>query len=136
MRISDWSSDVCSSDLVARRGVARGFAGEFGLLELGISGHPAILIATRQLEHAVVELVEARERDELEFVSHRAQLALELGDVVAIEIGFPIEARRTIVGEQLVREFLADRLGEARSEERRVGTECVSTWRSGWSPEH
>src|SRR3546814_5004508 len=100
MRISDWSSDVCSSDLVARRGVARGFAGEFGLLELGISGHPAILIATRQLEHAVVELVEARERDELEFVSHRAQLALELGDVVAIEIGFPIEARRTIVGEQ------------------------------------
>src|SRR3546814_14566508 len=103
MRISDWSSDVCSSDLgrtgaaserlrdaieiagadftlVARRGVARGFAGEFGLLELGISGHPAILIATRQLEHAVVELVEARERDELDFVSHRAQLALALGD--------------------------------------------------------
>src|SRR3546814_4428951 len=87
MRISDWSSDVCSSDLgrtgaaserlrdaieiagaaftlVARRGVARGFAGEFGLLELGISGHPAILIATRQLSHAVVELVEARERSE------------------------------------------------------------------------
>src|SRR3546814_6699349 len=86
MRISDLSSDVFSADL---------------------------LIATRQLELAVVELVEARERDELEFVSHRAQLALELGDVVAIEIGFPIEARRTIVGEQPVREFLADRLGEA-----------------------
>src|SRR3546814_21195263 len=114
MRISDWSSDVCSSDLgrtgaaserlrdaidiagaeftpVARRGVARGFAGEFGMLELGISGHPAILIATRQLEHAAVELVEARERVEPEFVYKRAQPGLDTGDGVSPGIGSQIE---------------------------------------------
>src|SRR5690242_13052652 len=45
--------------LVARRGVARRFAREFGLLQLGIGGHAAILVAAGKLEHAVVEAVEA-----------------------------------------------------------------------------
>jgi hypothetical protein len=34
----------------------------------------------------VVERVEARQRDELELVAHRAELALELGDGGVVEV--------------------------------------------------
>src|SRR3546814_18225254 len=36
----------------------------------------------------------------------------------------------------LAARLFADRPGERRSEERRVGKECVSTCRSRWSPYH
>src|SRR3546814_5753556 len=74
MRISDWSSDVCSSDLVPRRGK---------------------LEPTRHAQ-AAVEVQNAA-------VGRKARLY----DLVA-----------------------------KRSEERRVGKECVSTCRSRWSPYH
>src|SRR3546814_2098551 len=64
MRISDWSSDVCSSDLLRSAGLRAGFRPDDGL------AHPAPWA------------------------------------------------------------------GRARSEERRVGKECVSTCRSRWSPYH
>src|SRR3546814_3284776 len=84
MRISDWSSDVCSSDL---GDLARGQAGQVvGLLDHG---------------HAVDEVDEADETGDLRH------------DRVVMRI--PVR----------------DRL---RSEERRVGKECVSTCRSRWSP--
>src|SRR3546814_11861971 len=35
-----------------------------------------------------------------------------------------------------IRAWLTGHAGDARSEERRVGTECVSTCRSRWSPYH
>src|SRR3546814_20366545 len=73
MRISDWSSDVCSSDL---------------------SG-PAV-----QVDDSLV----------------RKRTILRLHRLVA-------QARRRIASSR-------------RSEERRVGKECVSTCRSRWSPYH
>src|SRR3546814_3566116 len=79
MRISDWSSDVCSSDLVAG----------------GLVG--------QEDQRAVHE--GTRDRD---------ALLLAAGE---------------LVGE------VAHLLGQ-RSEERRVGKECVSTCRSRWSPYH
>src|SRR3546814_11251748 len=49
------------------------------------------------------------------------------------------ESRVVIMGEEVeylrIREEIA-RAGRRRSEERRVGTECVSTCRSRWSPSH
>src|SRR3546814_5492576 len=78
MRISDWSSNVCSSDL-HHRGIGAGGAAD----------------------HVLEELAVARRVDD---------------DVVA--------QRR-----------LEPDLG-GRSEERRVGKECVSTCRSRWSPYH
>src|SRR3546814_2179162 len=66
MRISDWSSDVCSSDLW-------------------------------------------RARSRIEWIQQ---------------------------GLQDLRRFLSDNAVESRSEERRVGKECVSTCRSRWSPSH
>src|SRR3546814_18860999 len=93
MRISDWSSDVCSSDLVAglRHGVEVGAAG----VELGVHvGHLAL--------------------DELELTDALAKL-LAVVDV----------------GHHHIEACLHD-----RSEERRVGKECVSTCRSRWSTYH
>src|SRR3546814_7670626 len=82
MRISDWSSDVCSSDL------ARNYLAE-----------------------------RARER--------REQFAPE-GPVVAFSGGQIWDDH----------EMLWRGLDSIRSEERRVGKECVSTCRSRWSPYH
>src|SRR3546814_6928897 len=75
MRISDWSSDVCSSDLLV--------AHRLHLFAAAIFGG----------------------------VGHR---------MAAIAIGLELEQNRPL----------------ARSEERRVGKECVSTCRSRWSPYH
>src|SRR3546814_7755451 len=69
MRISDWSSDVCSSDL-----------------------HDSMMIA-------------------------------EVGDIEKVR------------GSRMATPFAPPRPGK-RSEERRVGKECVSTCRSRWSPYH
>ena len=44
------------------------------LLQLGVGGHAALGVALRQLKHAVVEAVEARQRHKLELVAHGAQL--------------------------------------------------------------
>src|SRR3546814_5132699 len=80
MRISDWSSDVCSSDLNARHEVAS-------------------------------------------FVSLMNRLAMKVDGSVLL-IGHPNKAGDSFSG------------STARSEERRVGKECVSTCRSRWSPYH
>src|SRR3546814_7615155 len=82
MRISDWSSDVCSSDL------------EFFPI-FGNSSHRAALQAAK----VSVEEISARARS---FCAAS-------------------EARNR---------------AKRRSEERRVGKECVSTCRSRWSPYH
>src|SRR3546814_13421974 len=93
MRISDWSSDVCSSDLfrpkISEDAVldlfilGGGFDDQSGVPELGgVGGQP----------HAIERRLEVR-------------------------FGNPA-------------------LGKLRSEERRVGKECVSTCRSRWSPYH
>src|SRR3546814_11672209 len=93
MRISDWSSDVCSSDLTAP-----GKAGEAG-------GETASSLSSGTGGSA-------------------PEQALMLA-----EIRSTADARR------------ASRKGcnapcLMRSEERRVGKECVSTCRSRWSPYH
>src|SRR3546814_12913808 len=89
MRISDWSSDVCSSDL--RGSPARAAA--------PASLRPAIGHAHEIVDHAIGQPLETQRR------RRRQQTAL----------------RPEVQG---------------RSEERRVGKECVSTCRSRWSSYH
>src|SRR3546814_1038045 len=104
MRISDWSSDVCSSDL---------------------GGHPRI---------AILGLLEARLQQAdlmiLGGLNEGTWPALPspdpwLAPKIRHELGLPSLERR--IG--LSAHDLAN-----RSEERRVGNECVSTCRSRWSP--
>src|SRR3546814_2893997 len=83
MRISDWSSDVCSSDLTA--------AGE-------ANNQAALLLNVGLADYA----------------------DLEVSDVEAPAQTIDDPARVRV----------------ERSEERRVGKECVSTCRSRWSPDH
>ncbi len=54
----------------------------------------------------------ARQRDELELVTHRAEFLTEVAHRVVVEIRFPVERRGTVVGEQLLRELGVNRVGE------------------------
>src|SRR3546814_18049628 len=100
MRISDWSSDVCSSDLLVAPG----------------------------------------EIDDLRHLGFRHLISIDAADAEAPPVdvkhdagGFLavlVEKRLQHVNDELHRCVIV------RSEERRVGQECVSTCRSRWSPYH
>src|SRR3546814_18822710 len=99
MRISDWSSDVCSSDLrVLKPNYGNGGRNVWRVQLAAAGDDPAL--------ETSVEVQEARQGSEPERIS----LAEFLNRWVP---------------------FLTD-----RSEERRVGKECVSTCRSRWWPYH
>src|SRR3546814_16452988 len=107
MRISDWSSDVCSSDL--------GHHLDRCDMELGAR----LVVLARLLAAEVVAHLHCRKAG----IRHQSVF----DDVTQIDMapatcppGFRLPA--------LVR--------FARSEERRVGKACVSTCRSRWSPYH
>src|SRR3546814_14699328 len=105
MRISEWSSDVCSSDLPR--------------VELVMPG------CALALELRVVDRV-AGQSTATEIGDPR-DVAVEEGAVVRDDQDRPRIRRKHPLEP-------ADR-GQ-RSEERRVGKECVSTCRSRWSPYH
>src|SRR3546814_19142277 len=109
MRISDWSSDVCSSDLAdAIVDLVR--AGVIQLLALEVN-----LGAAEMLGEPLREIERARPSDIV------LQIIGELGREGRVLLG-------RVIG-------LLD-LEDQRSEERRVGKECVSTCRYRWSPDH
>src|SRR3546814_14475447 len=104
MRISDWSSDVCSSDLDARHAALRAKGQQ---------------MRTRVKEQAVdPEAAKEAQRQVDEFAGKTAEPEAPKDDTP-----FVIS---TASKEELM----------ARSEERRVGKECVSTCRSRWTPYH
>src|SRR3546814_12612475 len=103
MRISDWSSDVCSSDLVL--GEHHFSLAVFG----GNQKRLAENLSTARAALADAGLVAAREGP-----------ALEAAFWSQLPGNFAWRARPAAI----------------RSEERRVGKECVSTCRSRWSPYH
>src|SRR3546814_14554777 len=112
MRISDWSSYVCSSDLPLKDCVSLMFIGGFftQVLPTSIGGDAVrILLAGRR---------------GLPYGKAFSGVVLERASgLLALVI--------MVAGGVL---WLGDRL--ERSEERRVGKECVSTCRSRWSQYH
>jgi len=56
--------------------------------------------------------MKSRQRDKLEFVVHFAQLLLKIGDGHVVQLLFPIERRRAVVGEQLPGKLCVDGVGE------------------------
>src|SRR3546814_8434912 len=124
MRISDWSSDVCSSDLGRR--IRDAFVAE--------PGH--VILAA---DYSQIEL----------------RIAAHMADVPELRRAFAEGADiHNLTAQELFGEVNRDTRGRAktinfailygisafglagRSEERRVGKECVSTCRSRWSPYH
>src|SRR3546814_15672160 len=105
MRISDWSSDVCSSDLVAHA------VAEFEPVTVVVD--PAEVEEARKYLSEKVDIVEA-----------------PLNDAWMRDIGptFVLSEEGRLGG--------VDWVFNGRSEERRVGKECVSTCRSRGSPDH
>src|SRR3546814_14517223 len=101
MRISDWSSDVCSSDLAVLRVSAMAAAVANQLWRVDQSGAPG----TGRSATA----------------DGRWQAGGRRGAAPALDL--PICWWREL-------------RASLRSEERRVGKECVSTCRSRWSPDH
>src|SRR3546814_12624196 len=100
MRISDWSSDVCSSDLQAE--------------------------AEARLSTARAQLAQGGTGE-------------ELGEALDSPVISQLRAQRARVSAEAA--ALSQRYGPGhpdlqRSEERRVGKECVSKCRSRWSPYH
>src|SRR3546814_11849064 len=115
MRISDWSSDVCSSDLIAALDVE-----QLALIFAAIAeGNTA---TTGIAEQRLVDCYGVHRHPREEGWSPRG-----LGDSVFA----PNLPRRKCGDCEFERATQA-----ARSEERRVGKECVSTCRSRWSPYH
>src|SRR3546814_2052856 len=89
MRISDWSSDVCSSDLTMRRYLRRVWLGSEG--------------------SEVATTVDGFADGRLTGGCRASAVSRQVGVAVSVD---------------------------SRSEERRVGNECVSTCRSRWSQYH
>src|SRR5437763_6508106 len=81
--------------LVLHGGEALLGRGKLGLLKLHERLHVVARVAVREMEHGVVEAVEAGQRDELELVPHRAELTLETADGRVVEVLAPVERRRT-----------------------------------------
>src|SRR3546814_11581788 len=123
MRISDWSSDVCSSDLLGRVEARRGRAVVEGVAE---ADDPLDAVAGDD----VLQLVEGRRG-----VVGRQELAAggEGGRLLEVQVGHRREA--ALGPDKRTRDVGLQR-DAVRSEERRVGKECVSTCRSRWSPYH
>src|SRR3546814_14760112 len=121
MRISDWSSDVCSSDLECEeiadlKGLNRRnplLAGALLLSMFSLAGIPPLA----------------------GFYAKLSVLQVLVGaDHVAIAV---VAVMLSLIGAFFyLRIVQVAYFDEPRSDERRVGKECVSTCRSRWSPYH
>src|SRR3546814_12900109 len=98
MRISDWSSDVCSSDLKEEFVEYEEF--EVSLREINSQGQEILIGPKRLTRFEKARITGARS--------------------LQISYGAPL--------------MIKGNVNARRSEERRVGKECVSTCRSRWSP--
>src|SRR3546814_18751216 len=99
MRISDWSSDVCSSDLQ--------------LVATSAGSMPTASIASISVNACLT----------LGGPDTESRIAAPGDTPLIVSTASPGSPARSTPSRQ-------------RSEERRVGTECVSTCRSRWSPYH
>src|SRR3546814_2674316 len=114
MRISDWSSDVCSSDLQ--------YCALASLSDETPEGKSIVELSEKEMNNVVKAMKNQSER--LRFIPFTAETR-------SSGVDLPDGTR--------VRKGAYDAIGSLcaeRSEERRVGKGCVSACRSRWSPYH
>src|SRR3546814_17956763 len=109
MRISDWSSDVCSSDLAPRRRI----------LSAGARVSALAPFTSRSFRFQWPADIATSWAFEMETIILGWYVLVETGSVLLLTVFASLQYICTLL---------------ARSEERRVGKECVSTCRSRWSP--
>src|SRR3546814_18092726 len=117
MRISDWSSDVCSSDLHDHR---------YGRVPVLAQVDPEAIVppqVRRQLRTEPIPVLAVHPTD---------RRALLIGSWEGDGMRY-VKLGRTGLD---VSPVCLGCMSFGRSEERRVGKECVSTCRSRWSPYH
>src|SRR3546814_13952541 len=127
MRISDWSSDVCSSDLLIADGIAKrlhSLSRRHGTAPIERIRHKRVgegypvFAGCESVAHSSMNAM----------LDHDTGFCAEQAQLVIAGFHSAVEIRP---GEKCPHTFFAD-----RSEERRVGKECVSTCRSRCSPYH
>src|SRR3546814_15216308 len=127
MRMSDWSSDVCSSDL------------------------HIIPKSARKLIEKLLERTGIKQNSALDgvWLPENALVANEYGSLLHLDYihrnhaGYIKQVERRLLGADdmaaelgRIKREMYDGVFRYRSEERRVGKECVSTCRNRWYPEH
>src|SRR3546814_13969512 len=116
MRISDWSSDVCSSDLLIVDEAQDLNPVLIGIVEK--SGLPAVIVGDNW-------------QSIYGFRGAEDAMSYFDGDVYSLSQSFRFGPKIAQVANQILRQSLDQPeiplLGFERSEERRVGKECVST---------
>src|SRR3546814_21096543 len=112
MRISDWSSDVCSSDLFCVEGFVRGDP-----LDDGGSGNTMFFDFGLRLM--------ARQ------ATNTRAVTLE-GTPVGSTLTYNPGTDRTVPTDRFIHFAITRKSSIIRSEERRVGKACVGTCRSRW----
>src|SRR3546814_4207727 len=119
MRISDWSSDVCSSDLDLR------FLRELQIADIGPQPPADAELDRNDDDIVALQIIGSEAADEIEFaLDLRKALEQTLGVIKVID-----ESER-------LRRIRADVKTEGRSEGGRSGEGGGRTGRSGWSTEH
>src|SRR3546814_20235760 len=112
MRISDWSSDVFSSDLIGLwKRVATLLQGQHNL-------------TCAEADHEIREVVDCRTVN---------GFGDDLRPIIHCNVAHDGKAAAPTVGQPAVASGVA---GSGRSEERRVGKECGRTCRSRWAAFH
>src|SRR3546814_20882906 len=128
MRISDWSSDVCSSDLIAniRRYRRTGCSHRFH------QRNRELLTVRRQSKYI-------KKADKVPWFVHEARQT-KVTETTRSRLRPDSAALRTIAHDHQLKFVVMGRDGanktSKRSEERREGKECVRPFRSGGAPDH
>src|ERR1700731_376457 len=107
--------EISSADktLVPDCGITFFRAPELLFLKARIRRHAFARVPMREFKHAVIQGMEAGQRDELELVSHGGQLTLEFCDAGFIQLLLPVEGRRAVVRQQFAGDLFMDGFSEA-----------------------